>query len=449
MRRLLVVCLAFVLGLALVELGLRAFGQRWLREHGRDPRIGVAAGGVLCVGDSVTFGSYVSAEEAWPARLGSLLERAGDPRPVLNVGIPGTSADRVARGLQEQLARYRPAIVVVLCGHNNAWLDAGPLPRAGFFAELRLVKLAKLLLASRQEALAEIEEQGEPLEVGDYLETEEPIDMLRFRRSAEDVAGGRIYRVHNRAGERVELFQPELQLAKEELHAAIRIRLAEVTRICREQGVELLLLTYPPTAPGLSETNRCLRRAAAQAGAELLDLEAELGPLLAEVRIEDFRFADGHPRAPVHELVAQRVYAALRARAWIEGPELEPPSIATLFPPVASIPRGLRREGGTLVVEGLVGDGVRLLFHERAAEPPITPELLRLPPPRLRAETGWREIGLHALGREGRLELPIDTLLAALDARGSCFALALFVPQTRRDGLIARSELVEIGLGER
>lgn len=78
------------------ERGLRADGQPQL------------LGGVLAVGDSMTFGEGVAAEEAYPARLASRLGV-----PVANGGVPGYSSRQMSAHLVDLLPVLRPRLVLV------------------------------------------------------------------------------------------------------------------------------------------------------------------------------------------------------------------------------------------------------------------------------------------------------------------------------------------------
>ncbi len=78
------------------QRGLRADGQREL------------GGGVLALGDSMTFGEGVAAEEAYPARLAARLGVA-----VANGGVPGYSSRQMAARLEALSPALRPRLVLV------------------------------------------------------------------------------------------------------------------------------------------------------------------------------------------------------------------------------------------------------------------------------------------------------------------------------------------------
>lgn len=73
---------------------------------------------VVFLGDSLTAGHALSAEEAFPAVVGEMLEEAGTPVQVINGGVSG---DTTAGGLSrlDWLLRQSPDVVVVGLGAND------------------------------------------------------------------------------------------------------------------------------------------------------------------------------------------------------------------------------------------------------------------------------------------------------------------------------------------
>lgn len=73
---------------------------------------------VVALGDSLTAGWGVAADEAWPARLQARLRREGYAYRVVNAGVSG---DTTAGGLRrlDWVLRARPAIVIVALGTND------------------------------------------------------------------------------------------------------------------------------------------------------------------------------------------------------------------------------------------------------------------------------------------------------------------------------------------
>ena len=80
--------------------------------------VGAAERVIVALGDSLTTGLGVAAEEAWPALIESRLQREGYPYRLVNAGVSG---DTTAGGLRrvDWVLRARPDSVVVALGAND------------------------------------------------------------------------------------------------------------------------------------------------------------------------------------------------------------------------------------------------------------------------------------------------------------------------------------------
>ncbi len=85
---------------------------------------GVAGGRYLFVGDSVTFGFGVLAEESFPVRFGELVGRPGE---VANAAVPGYNLEQVLAVLGDNLARQRPELIVYGLVVNDLYGADSPL----------------------------------------------------------------------------------------------------------------------------------------------------------------------------------------------------------------------------------------------------------------------------------------------------------------------------------
>ena len=74
---------------------------------------------ILCLGDSLTAGYGLSADEAWPARVQRKMEEAGIAGEIVNAGVSG---DTTAGGLRRiDWVLNRPAdVLVIALGGNDA-----------------------------------------------------------------------------------------------------------------------------------------------------------------------------------------------------------------------------------------------------------------------------------------------------------------------------------------
>ncbi|MFI5180892.1 MAG: SGNH/GDSL hydrolase family protein [Thermoanaerobaculia bacterium] len=142
---------------------------------------------VVCLGDSCTFGLGVEDGETFPARLQALTALS-----VLNAGVPGYSSFQGRRLLEERIRTWRPQVVVIQFGWNDAavWdgrsdaehaalLARGP----GLLLRSRLLQLLARLLPrqrsrSGEEASLPARPRLTPVEFGEELRA-----MIRLSRS--------------------------------------------------------------------------------------------------------------------------------------------------------------------------------------------------------------------------------------------------------------------------
>src|SRR5882724_1220744 len=102
-------------GLVLVYVALLSLG----------PAQAQSAGVVVALGDSLTAGLGVAADEAFPARLQARLTREGYAYRVINAGVSG---DTTAGGLRrvDWVLRAGPEIVIVALGANDGLRGQSP-----------------------------------------------------------------------------------------------------------------------------------------------------------------------------------------------------------------------------------------------------------------------------------------------------------------------------------
>lgn len=69
---------------------------------------------ILCLGDSVTFGHWVTAEQAFPRQLEHALSgRVGGRLEVINAGVPGYSPFQELLWMEEKGWSYQPDLIIV------------------------------------------------------------------------------------------------------------------------------------------------------------------------------------------------------------------------------------------------------------------------------------------------------------------------------------------------
>lgn len=90
--------------------------------RGDDPVAGRRT--VLCLGDSTTFGWRVALADTYPAKLQARLnDDAKSPNSwnVVNAGVPGYSSWQVRLVAEKLVPLWKPAVVVICLGNNEAW----------------------------------------------------------------------------------------------------------------------------------------------------------------------------------------------------------------------------------------------------------------------------------------------------------------------------------------
>lgn len=203
--------------LAVVEialrLGVQVVGERSARAHGGGHET------ILCLGDSFTLGIKVRGEEKYPAILERLLNgSSAEPRySVVNVGRPGKSSGWALGSLGKWLRRYHPQLVVVMTGWNCNDVD---------FAEYRAG-------SGRGGGLAAAE-----------------LDLLLDSFATYRLAEYLVARLESVPTEAV--YPRVLSMKLYDFRDYQAIALGNLYRICarlRDEGVPLVLLTYPEARP--------------------------------------------------------------------------------------------------------------------------------------------------------------------------------------------------------
>lgn len=440
MRRAGRIVLSILIGLVAAEIGLRIVGFAYLRIHGRGPGDVVTRDGeaILCVGDSNTFGLYLAAEESYPAFLDDLIAEHGtSSHAALNIGIPGMGADHVARDLPGHIAKHRPGIVVCLVGLNNSWNELGASDSAlgRFLHDMRLVKLTKLLLA-RDKLRAELEDEpvviDSPASGRDvvYRDTQDAIGLIEYRDTAEQIRGGRVFRLQNRAGDNVDFVQSGTRLEEADFLAAIANRLEQIALSCRTEGVSLVLMTYPFRTPILERINATVRELAADLELPLVDLELALAPYVEEVGIEAMAFPDLHPRASGTRVMAHHVYRVLCEEGLIEGAEVPLPGFVELGAPERE--RRMRYEDGVLVIEGVHGDGAQVVFSTEIGHETRNGVDIGLGRSQLLSQSLKRDALFLGIGPAGEVRLEIPPAIKKNFAGRTVHAVVCFGPQAQR-----------------
>ena len=90
--------------------------------RGADPEPGRRV--VLCMGDSTPFGWRVEESDSFPVKLQARLDavaKSAKTWNVINAGVPGYTSFQLRLQAEQLVARWKPAVLVVCVGNNEAW----------------------------------------------------------------------------------------------------------------------------------------------------------------------------------------------------------------------------------------------------------------------------------------------------------------------------------------
>lgn len=303
---------AALAALVLLELGLRLAAA--LRPDHRGGGRGKTT--ILCVGDSHTYGLHVLPHQSYPAQLQALLDPTASEVGVLNYGVPGRNSSALLRELPGDLDQVRPDVLLALVGFNDTWnFDAARegdrLEEPGFFAQLRTVRLARLLLLR-------LRGRAGPPEIVERDGRTFVFDDGELRPAA---VGGSAFGV----------------LDGPALTERVTANLERIAARAREHGAAPVFLTYATeNQPVFLLLNECARAAGSRLGVPVVDLAAALRPAIAELRYADLFFPDDHPTAAGNERVAARVAEVLIA-AGLATRSARPAPAGSAPPPVLAV----------------------------------------------------------------------------------------------------------------
>ncbi len=300
MRRLGKLLLAILLGLVLLEAGLRVGGWVYLSRHSRS-LVENAPRAILCLGDSHTFGMFLAKEDSWPARLESRLAGASAETSIAveNRGVPGMSSLDVLGRARELAALRRYEAVFVMVGANDRWKGPSRSTGASWLARLQIVKFARVLAATLSPPPApRVASTDGVVRPDDVAGVEKPGDAGAATVALVDRAGDVVRFDHSITGEQEETDALRGKLAR---------NLDALVEAVRALGSEPWLLGYPSNHGDLALVNATLRDAARRHGARFVDLAAAVDEVgyRAALSEDALFFPDRHPRASACEIVAR------------------------------------------------------------------------------------------------------------------------------------------------
>lgn len=226
------------------------------------------------LGDSTTFGFGVAAEEAWPGRLGPLLDaaRPGWVHEVLNLGVSGYSARDEALVLEARALPLEPDVVVVGYNLNDPEIEARQ-PLQAYFATAPWWERSRLLRWAEAQWRARRAGTGDP-----------------------------IRRLHRRGSP---------------TWASVEAAFASMAQACAARDLPILLVVFPlgevpadAAAYRYADVHAQVLDAGRAAGMETLDL---VPAFAAAAGGDGYLLPDSHPNPTGHLIAARAVSARLVA----------------------------------------------------------------------------------------------------------------------------------------
>ncbi len=261
--------LVLVLGLALAEAGLWV-AARFVGDRASAWRPDSTVR-ILAVGDSHTYGGGVEREESYPAQLQRALdERLPGAYSVMNLGLPGMSSTQLRNRLPIWVQRYRPDVLIVWVGVNDAWNRA----ETGDEMTNAMARLDAWLSHSRLYRLVRVRLHDRDLER--YVPSG-PDDRRWHVSQLEGAFEDEVWTVrHSGVTERIAHGRHTAPPAEpdersREVEERLGRDLAAMARYARDSGIPMILLTYPIEASWYAVANRAGRRIAAEYGLTLVE----------------------------------------------------------------------------------------------------------------------------------------------------------------------------------
>ncbi len=292
--------MALLVAEAALQLGtlvLRATGRdlpaSWSTSHHR----------VLCLGDSNTYGLYLSRAQAYPQQLENLWnsQPSRPPIEVLNLGFPGMSSSRLRNQIIEMVRVFRPEVVTVMVGVNDYWTvpdrtDA-PMENRSFDDALwRVSRVYRLLFMVRRAWRAP------------------SLDIPRNPIPDPNPATARYGTAEFDLG--FDKAQLGMRKAMEDLwRPALAANLTDIAAVARELGSEVIVLTYPGPRGPYAAASTVIRETAAADGVKLIDTAESFAPNCVPGPCPDLLFPDQHPTAKGHARIAEALGARLSQEA--------------------------------------------------------------------------------------------------------------------------------------
>ncbi len=308
-------------------------GGESFRFVARPEAVADAAGKLLILGDSFTVGAACGLDGSYPSELARRLERDGDPRGVLNLGISGADPLVYLHLVERLLALDRvPSTVVVTLYSNDIEIGCSAcryldrLRRDPAFAAPEIARLEALCASCAKAKDAPAALHGGPRRIHTWLQNKSYAYGL-FR----DALVGLSMKAGFNTGWGRTAYPPLWRDHAGTEYKLLKFALAGIRDTLAARGVTRVLVAIYPDVENLRAENPYV--------ALYRDVEADLSRELglpvwsgypafldapASRRNLSFSLVDHHPNREAHARFAAGVHGALR-RAGFAGPGAAPP----------------------------------------------------------------------------------------------------------------------------
>lgn len=278
---------------------------------------------VVFLGDSHTYGLYLSEQESFPAQLEQLWNAAGSAPQMeaVNLGYPGTNSSRILKSLPAVIDKLKPDVIVVLVGINDFWTapvsvndeqDASAHIIDWLFRHSRVFKLCYMLQKqSYNKNLLQVDQSRRQLKYSVEGNAE-------FLKAVKE--GGSLSQFDNDSAVQYDgnefaigaIFDPQVSQNSKPM-PALKKNLLAIADIAASKQVKILFLTYLNDNPLFVSVNNQYRLLQQKHKAAVLDMSAFYREQCQPAQSCDaYFFPDMHPNAAGYHEMALKILPVLK-----------------------------------------------------------------------------------------------------------------------------------------
>jgi lysophospholipase L1-like esterase len=277
--------------------------DHWITDHYR----------ILALGDSNTYGIYLSREEAYPAQLQKVWNEEHPDFPIesLNLGHPGQTTEGVLKNLEPMIQVFKPNRILVMAGLNDLIMPMeGDSKSLGQESSTIVLWIQRNSLLYRSIHMA-IRTQIAPDEIDSANRLILPKNMDSkswdqvlgqwIRTKNEDPHFDKIqYGKHEFQVEPIGRRRSDTNLTKNNL--------SKINERAFQWNIPIHFLTYPANESFYATANKTIREFVHQSNAPFIDLESEMEEHCPRSsKCPDLFFPDLHPKAKGYTLAIEAI----------------------------------------------------------------------------------------------------------------------------------------------